>query len=106
MPKRIPVEEIVRTVEEALKNLPQTVAEEVRQDVAVTLRKYRPLRCNVSTEEREAFRKLRADKSCVFLLVKKRECHGYHDYGPLQRKDVTDVGRSLQIGSKSYRKNQ
>lgn len=70
-PKRIPVEEIICAVELAVKDMPHTRAEEIRQDVAVTLRKSKLPRYNLSREEREALRKLKMDETRLVLPADK-----------------------------------
>ena len=50
-PKNILVEDIICSLEESIKHLPENEAEEVRRNCALTLRRAKPPKPNITNEE-------------------------------------------------------
>ncbi|KAI5641149.1 hypothetical protein NE865_06618 [Phthorimaea operculella] len=69
-PKRVPVENIICGVEEALirNKIPSSDAETMRQDIAVISRKSRLPTSNATAAERQALKALRENKKEVLVL--------------------------------------
>ncbi|KAI5636423.1 hypothetical protein NE865_10843 [Phthorimaea operculella] len=72
-PKRVPVENIICGVEEALirNKIPSSDAETMRQDIAVILRKARLPTSNATAAERQALKALRENKEVLVLKADK-----------------------------------
>ena len=72
-PTRIPYENIISNVEEAIirNKLPPSDAEVLRQDIAVLLRKSKVPKSNATTEERCALKSLRNNKDILILRADK-----------------------------------
>ncbi|KAG8226356.1 hypothetical protein J437_LFUL010495 [Ladona fulva] len=66
-PDRIPTEEMIVSVEAAIRNLPRQTAEEIRIEVSQILRKAKPPTPNTTGAERRALRELRTDQDLVIL---------------------------------------
>jgi PHD/YefM family antitoxin component YafN of YafNO toxin-antitoxin module len=67
----IPTDNIICCIEDGIQNLSDEDKEFIRQDFSVILRKSKPLRRNMSNEERTALKNLRNDKNLVILKVDK-----------------------------------
>ncbi|XP_046393718.1 uncharacterized protein LOC124161442 [Ischnura elegans] len=70
-PKAIPTEKIITGVESAIRRLPKTEADAIREDVAATLRKARPPKQNTTRAERMALRKLKENTNILVLPADK-----------------------------------
>ncbi|GLV46463.1 hypothetical protein CBL_20796 [Carabus blaptoides fortunei] len=70
-PLRIPVEEIVCSVESAIQKLEKDTAETIRQEVSRVLRRAKPPKKNISKEEYTALKKLRDNQNIIVLPADK-----------------------------------
>ena len=66
-PKKILVEDIICSIEESIKHLPENDAEEVCQNCALTLRRAKPPKPNITNEEYRALKELRKNDQIVIL---------------------------------------
>ena len=66
-PKNILVEDIICSLEESIKHLPENEAGEVRQKCARTLRRDKPPKPNISNEEYGALKELKKNDQIVIL---------------------------------------
>ncbi|XP_046998339.1 uncharacterized protein LOC124613666 [Schistocerca americana] len=71
IPKRMPVEEIISTVEVSLFRLPKVQAEEVRQDASRVLRKAKPPKSNILAQKRKSLNELMRSESIVVSKLDK-----------------------------------
>ncbi|GLV34532.1 hypothetical protein CBL_07175 [Carabus blaptoides fortunei] len=70
-PLRIPVEEIVCSVESAIQKLEKDTAETIRQEVSRVLRRAKSPKKNISKEEYTALKKLRDNQNIIVLPADK-----------------------------------
>ena len=70
-PKRIPVEDIITSVEAAIHPLQYEEAEHIRHRTRDILLRAKPPKPNISKGEREALYKLKQDRECVNLKAGK-----------------------------------
>ena len=70
-PRHIPVEDIICNIEDTIKSFPDNVKEEIRQDVATSLRRAKPLKRNLKKDELIALRNIHKNDSIVVLKVGK-----------------------------------
>eukprot|EP00253_Pinus_taeda_P030797 PITA_30797 len=66
-PRKIPVEDIICDVEYGIENLPDKIRDMIRQDCAVTLRRAKPPRSNISKAEFEALKTLNKNRDVMVL---------------------------------------
>ena len=64
-PRRIPLEEIVCAIEDAVTTLPENEADEVRQDCAVILRRATPPKHNLKKNEVAALKNLKINNKIM-----------------------------------------
>jgi hypothetical protein len=67
----IPTDNIICCIEDGIQNLSDEDKEFIRQDFSVILRKAKPPRSNMSSEERAALKNLRNDENLVILKADK-----------------------------------
>jgi hypothetical protein len=70
-PRKIPFEDILCSIENSIKNLPDYAKEEIRQDCSVILRRVKPPKNNITKEESLALKSLNNNKNLVFLKADK-----------------------------------
>ena len=70
-PSKLPVDEIITATEEACKQLPPGKADLLRSDVTRTIKNTKPLKCNLSLEERKALQELKANDNIKILPADK-----------------------------------
>ena len=102
--KALPNKDILATVEDAVKNLEKEEADTICAKVSLALQNSKPLKDNLSKDERKAFKELQSDTSIVILPVGKGrstiilncedyldKCIDYIKNGPYQllKKDPT-----------------
>ena len=102
--KTLPNEDIIATVEDAVKDLEKEEADTIRAKVSLTLQNSKPRKDNLSKDERKALKELQSDTSIVILpaykgrsaIILNREdylekCMDHINNGPYQllKKDPT-----------------
>jgi hypothetical protein len=70
-PRKIPIEDILCSIENSIKNLPDNAKEEIRQDCSVILRRVKPPKNNITKEESLALKSLNNNKNLVVLKADK-----------------------------------
>jgi hypothetical protein len=70
-PTSIPFESIICCIEEGIKTLDDEDKDIIRQDCVIILRRSKPPRSNISTEERRALKNLRDNKDLAILRADK-----------------------------------
>ena len=70
-PKKISIEDIICSIKESIKHLPENEAEEVRQNCARTLRRAKLPKPNITNEEYKALKELRKNDQIVILKADK-----------------------------------
>ncbi|XP_030762746.1 uncharacterized protein LOC115887456 [Sitophilus oryzae] len=70
-PKVVPVEDIIAGTEAAIRNLPNSIADEIRFETVNILRTAKAPKSNLSREEHQALKSLNADKDILVLPADK-----------------------------------
>jgi hypothetical protein len=70
-PKTVPIENIICSVEDSIKNLSEEDKNAIRQDCALVLKKAKPPKSNISKMEHEAIKNLRNNENIVILKADK-----------------------------------
>jgi hypothetical protein len=70
-PKTVPIENIICSVEDSIKNLSDEDKNAIRQDCALVLKKAKPPKSNISKMEHEAIKNLRNNENIVILKADK-----------------------------------
>jgi hypothetical protein len=70
-PKTVPVENIVCSIEDSIKNLNEEDKDAIRQDCAMVLRNAKPPKNNISKKDQEAIKNLRNNENIVILKADK-----------------------------------
>ena len=70
-PTKIPTEEIINQVESSIRVLSQAEAEEIRSETCRILRKAKPLKSNITRNERQELKKLKENKEVIVISADK-----------------------------------
>ena len=98
VPCKIPVEYLICCVEQSVKNLPVNVAEEVKQESTVVLKRAKPPKSNISRRVELALKNLRNDENILVLKADKGNDTVVMDKEDYDRKMLEHI-----IESDSYR---
>ena len=70
-PSKIPVKNLICSIESAVDGLPEDAAEEIRQECAVIIRRAKPPKLNISCAERKALQNLRRNNQIKIVKADK-----------------------------------
>ena len=70
-PNKIPVEDIISSVEASIRSLPESESEEIRTEVSRILRKAKPPRPNIKLSEKRAIKELNTNNNILILPADK-----------------------------------
>jgi hypothetical protein len=94
-PKTVPIENIVCSVEDNIKNLSEEDKDAIRQDCTLVLKNAKPPKNNINKNEHEAIKNLRNNKNIVILKADKGGATivmNRMDYNTKMREHLTTTG--------------
>ena len=106
-PRHIPVEDIVYSIEDTIKYLPDDIKDEIRQDLATSLRHAKPLKINLRKHILIALKNIRKNDSIVVLKVDKGGAIvilGRQDYENKMLKHLSSSGSYKKLSNNPLRK--
>ena len=99
-PRKIPLEEIICAIEDAVTTLPENEANEVRQDCAVILRRATPPKHNINKNEAAALKNMKTNNKIMIMKADKGNATvvmDTHDYLSKMEEHLTKGGSYTKL---------